>query len=567
MMPPEILDIGLIIVCTAVAAMLGTWLKQPLIPCYIIVGLLIGPQVLGFVESPESIAHLSEITIIFLLFVVGMEMNIGRIKAVGSVVSVGGGLQVLSVGIAGALLAKIWFSWVTSAYIGLTFSLASTMLVIQILSDRKQLEHLSGRIIVGILLVQDILTILALSVFTTTEFSGKTISTLVFVSLGMVATAVFLGRFIFPKLLELASGSTAALMLVALGICFIFVLLFRYQGLSPAIGAFVIGVSLAHCSYSLELLGKFRTLRDFFIPLFFASLGMQIAMPGTEMILPIIVLFLAAILLKPLLTSIVISLFGYKRRTAFVIGGSLIPLSEFGPVLIALGISLGYFGHEVMTVILIVMVLSMIVYSYVDFEKLYPIMGPYLAFLDKLYRGETKEEKMEQDGEDDYEAIIIGADRIGGEIIRLLHGKKRIKVLELNPELLKKLAASKIPCAYADAISENTWEEIRSLETKVVICTVPNAPDLNEKLMLYFKKSYPETTLILTTNDLEEAQMLCQEGVYVIYPDWLASIALDKDAVEHWFSKDALKGKQLLQQKDLAEKPSLWTEESPITQT
>ena len=267
-------DIGVVIIIATVFAYIAKSLKQPLIPAYILTGVILGP-VLGLITNTDVITTLSEIGIAFLLFIVGLEMDIRKLKHVGMVASLGGIIQIVSVfTIAFIAALLLGFIVLESVYLALVIAFSSTMVVIKLLSDKKEIDTLHGKIIVGILLLQDIVAIMVLSVLATlSEFSFIVLSLSILKGLIALLIALAIGKYIFPKLFTFAAKSQELLFISAVSVSLLYSIFFNYLGFSIAIGAFVAGVSLANLPYNIEIIGKLRSLRDFFSVIFFSIIS------------------------------------------------------------------------------------------------------------------------------------------------------------------------------------------------------------------------------------------------------------------------------------------------------
>jgi len=302
-------DIGFIIIIATAFAFIAKLFRQPLIPAYILTGLVIGPF-LGLITNTDVIITMSEIGIAFLLFIVGLEIDLRKLGDVGVVSTIGGLTQIMLVFTVSFIISIfIGFIQIEAVYLALIIAFSSTMIVVKLLSDKRQLDTLHGRIILGILLMQDIAAIFALSVLTTlSEFSLLALLLSIIKGIVVFLIALFAGKSLFPVIFTFAAKSQELLFIAAISISFLFSILFSYIGFSIAIGAFVAGVTLANLPYNLEIIGRISSLRDFFSVLFFVSLGMELMLSTFESILKPLMIFLAiTILIKPLVVMFICS--------------------------------------------------------------------------------------------------------------------------------------------------------------------------------------------------------------------------------------------------------------------
>jgi len=547
------LDIGIIIIMAAVAAFFAGKFKQPLIPAYIFAGLLIGPvfeiftgidwfnQLLhlpaGFriITDQNLIRTLSEIGIAFLLFMVGLEIDLKKLKDIEKVAAIGGFLQVAILFLIGLLIAYFMlYTPIEAVYIGLVVAFSSTMVIIKVLSDRKELDTLHGRIAIGILIVQDIIAIFALIVLGSLgEHLLLRLSGSLFGGAALFLVAFFLSKFVFSGMFRFAAHSRELFFLLSISICFMFALFFNRLGYSIAIGAFVAGVSLGNLPYNFEIIGKVKSLRDFFATMFFVSLGLQLPLDNVlQLLLPLVVLMLAVLIIKPLIFMILIGLFGYKKRTSFLTSLSLAQISEFSLILIAQGMLLGHISEQIFTVTILLAIATISLSSYfLKFEyKIYSWLSPELSIFE---RQRTQEDALEFVPKEKHEVVLIGYDRTGYSVFhRLLKQKRKFLVIDYNPEIIKKLIKAKIPCIYGDAGSHEILDKIDFKSIKYLISTIP---DHQTSLFIVkkAKRANEKVVIFVTTYQVDDALSLYDLGAdYVILPHFLgghhASVLLEE---------------------------------------
>jgi len=271
-----ILELGIIFLSAAILAYISGLFKQPLIPAYILAGVL-----LGFVTDIGSngiVPTIAELGIAFLLFVVGLELDFSRLKNIGFVSTMGG--SILSIGLfwIGMFIAgAMGFSVIESVYIGLVIAFSSTMIVIKLLDDKNQLDTLHGRIIIGILLVQDFFAILALFILSSLDtFSLFSVGSSLGLLIGIGIVTYLASRYVFPSIIKHAAKSEELLFVTSVAICLFFIGGFHYLSISIAIGAFIAGIALGNLPYSIEIISLVKPLRDFFAVVFFVALGLAL---------------------------------------------------------------------------------------------------------------------------------------------------------------------------------------------------------------------------------------------------------------------------------------------------
>jgi len=547
------IDIGIIIIMATLVAFFAKKFKQPLIPAYILAGLLIGPfldyfmgipvissifnlpQGFSIISDRHIIQTMSEIGIAFLLFMVGLEIDLRKLKDVEKLAGIGGSMQVLlifTIGFVGSIL--MLFSKIESIYIGFIVAFSSTMVVVKILSDRKEMDTLHGRIIVGFLLVQDIVAIFALIILNSMgDFVFWSFAFSFFGGIALLLLAIYLSKFVFSRLFRYAASSHELFFLLSLSICFIFSLFFNSVGLSIAIGAFVAGVSLGHLPYNLEIIGRVKSLRDFFATMFFVSLGMQLPLSYLKgIILPLFILIFIVLILKPLVFLLIIGGFGYKKRTSFLTAISLAQVSEFSLILITQGMILGHVSQKLFTITILLAIITIALSSYfLKFEyKLYSWLSSDLSIFERI---NTHEEKLEYIPVDKHEVVLIGYDRTGYSIFhKLVKLKQRFLVIDYNPEIIKKLIRQRVPCIYGDAGNIEILEKLDFKSMKYLISTMP---DQSTSLLIIKKAKQinPNIVIFVTAYQVDDALVLYNAGAdYVVLPHFLgghhASILLEE---------------------------------------
>ncbi len=541
------LDLGLIIVLAGLVGIIARLLKQPFIPAYILLGVFLVPllkivhpgflqgiNILDFMKPVENIG------IAFLLFIVGLELDFKKLKDIGPVATIGTLVQFAVMFIIGFAIAGI-FGWgtITGVYIGFLLAFSSTMVVLKLLSDKRELETLHGRIVIGILLMQDVLAVIGLIVLKSFgSFSLNELVLSLFEGGLIIIGAILLAKFVFPRLFGFAAKSQEFLLILSLAVCFAFSILFEWAGFSIAIGAFVAGVALGNLPYSHEISGKIKSLKDFFLLLFFVSIGAQFVFGDIgSLLLPFIVFFLATIILKPIVILIIISFFGYKKRTSTLASLSLGQVSEFSLILMAQGIALSQISNSIYSLTILLTLATIATTSYfVKFDDfIYSKLSGIVKIFEKL--SIHKKELIFLKAEPSHDIVIIGADRMGYSIIKSLKKQgKDFLVVDFNPDMVKRLISQEVHCIYGDVGDEEIREHLHLKSVKMVISTIP---DMHENILLLksVKNRNSESIVILTANFTDDALELYEQGAdYVIVPHYLGgehlSILLEEQALD-----------------------------------
>ncbi len=519
-------ELGIIIIIATVLTIIFRYFKQPAIPAYILTGIIMGPFVLNLVKADTNIQAFSQIGVAFLLFIVGLNLNVYLLREVGKVSFLGGIGQIVFTSIVGYFLLKILhFSTIESLYISVALSFSSTIIVVKLLSDKKDLERLYGKISIGFLLVQDAVAVFLLIVLSSFK-SEALVSNLGFALINgfiLLGIAYLATRFFLTRFFERVARSPETLFLSAVSWCFAFSIIAYMLGFGIEIGAFLAGICLASLPYSMEISNKVKPLRDFFVILFFFIIGASVSIDSViNNISSIIWLSLFVVVGNTLLVMVIMGLLGFKSRTSFLTGLNIAQISEFSLILVTMGHQFGHISTDTTAVVSAVGIITIAISTYLitNNEKIYLKLAKVLRIFErkKLYEDQLfHHEKTKQ-----YDIILLGQHRIGYSILKsLIKKKKRILVVDYNPEIIKKLIQQRIPCLYGDIADPDVLQELKHYKPKIVISTIHLFDD-NVMVAKIFRKFGKHVTVILTANTIARALDLYDEGAdYVIIPQIL----------------------------------------------
>lgn len=520
------LDISVIIVLATVLGLMARWLKQPLILGYVVAGILLGPTVFGFIAEPDVISVLSSFGIAFLLFLVGIELDLSKLKVIGRTSLVLGIGQVAFTAIIGYIIVRLFgVSSLPAAYVAIALTFSSTIIVVKLLSEQKAIESLYGRIAIGMLLVQDFVAIFALVLLSGfTSGANPSVAELTFILLkgaGLIMLALVSGRYLLPKLFLKFANSSEILLLASIAWCFVFSLIASIGGFSLEIGAFLAGLALARLPYHLEIVGRVRSLRDFFITIFFVVLGSQLIFSAaSSLIWPFIILSLFVLIGNPLIVMIILKSMGYTKRTGFMVGLTVAQISEFSLILMALGYKLGHVSTAEVSLVTLIGITTITLSSYLISygDKLYGLLSPYLNFFEKPH---AKEKEEPNNSMSDH-IIIFGCDRLGERLVRAIQELKLpLLVIDFDPVAVARLKKQNIPCLYGDMADPDIYNEAHMDKARLIISTVPDIAD-NQLLLQDAKKRGVSCAIYVTADTWHETQTLYNSGAdYVVFPHYL----------------------------------------------
>ncbi len=535
-------NIGLCVIVAATLAFIANKLKQPGLLAYLLAGVLIGPEI-GFrlITDHATIEVISEIGLVLLLFIIGLEMDLKKLRASGKPVIATGVTQFLicvTLGIPFFLLlgfrigdANAFGGEFGLFYLTVAAAISSTMIVVKLLYDKFELDTLPGRITLGILVFQDIWAIIVLALqpnlrsprFTPLAASfGKGIL--------LVAASLLISRYILPRLFRSVAKIPELVLIMALAWCFLVCAAASYSGLSKEMGALIAGVALSTFPYSLDVIAKVISIRDFFVTLFFVALGMKIPMPTAY------ILGLAAATSLFLIASRFISIFpvlylmGYGHRVSLIPAINLSQISEFSLVVASLGLAFGHINSQAVSLIIFVFVITsttstyMISYNHQIFSRLSRILSVLrLRDLDAGKGGESPQTSPKP-------IVFLGLFREASAIIHEfeLSGSENtrhpllddILVIDFNPVVYSELHRRGIECIYGDVAHMETLHHANIHHAELVISTIPDQilkGTNNERLLKKIRQLCPHAEAIMTADSPRQALDLYNQGADFVF--------------------------------------------------
>lgn len=519
-------ELSLVIVITAGVSLIMKLLRQPLILGYILAGLLVGPSVLGIIHSVETFEAFSEIGIALLLFIIGLGMNVAELKKLGKVVLLVAFSTFVTITCVGfATSSLLGFTKTEALVMSLAMFFSSTIIIIKILSDKKEQNRLHGQIAIGVILVEDIVATFALLFIVAGQGDGLSLSEVGVLLLrgGLLMLGLFIcSTKVLPKVSRFMASSQELLFLFAISWGFGIATLFELSGFSIEVGALFAGVSLASSPYALEIGARLKPLRDFFIVLFFIALGESLNVSNLSAgIIPAIILSIIVIALKPFAVISMMGLLGYTKRISFKTGINLSQISEFSIILVVLATSAGLVGENVSATITLVAIITIAVSTY-----LMQFDDELFAYFDRIKlkmfeKQTTYREKRTRSG---YPVVIFGYHHGGHEFIKTFKSmNKRYLVIDYDPTVIDTLEHQDVPYLYGDATDAELLEEISIHTSKMVISTFSDF-EVTMTLIKNVIRVNPSAVIICHADNKEEAMKLYDEGAtYVMIPHFIGS--------------------------------------------
>jgi Kef-type K+ transport system membrane component KefB len=516
------LEFAAILGISVVAGMLGRLLKQPLIVSFIAVGLIVGPYGINLLQSGEKIHLLSEMGIAVLLFAVGLKLDVTLIRSTGKVALYAGLGQVLFTSVFGFLIC-LWmgFDPIISIYIAVALTFSSTIIIVKLLSDKKEIQSLHGQISIGFLIVQDIVVIIAMIVLSAMGTPSEDSLTMEFVmvaakGVGLILFVLLLMRYVLTWLTSIMARSAELLILFALAWAISLAAFSDFLGFSKEVGAFLGGISLASTPYREIVAGRLTSVRDFLLLFFFINLGSQVNLPLLgQQIFPALILSLFVLVGNPIIVMIILGLMGYRKRTGFLAGLNVAQISEFSLILAALGLSLGQINEETLGLITLVGLITigistyLILYSHQLYEKVSPAL--------KIFEKKTPKREIEDvdTAKNRFDVIIFGLGMYGNNIARSLEQEGfRVFGVDFDPKALKRWKKKGRAGQYGDA-DDPDLPEILPLDAQCVVSSLEDK-QINLALIKYLKHAQYKGNIAVTSYTGRTAKELEKAGADLI---------------------------------------------------
>lgn len=535
-------QLSFVIGIAAVVSFVMRWLKQPLIMGYILTGILVGPSFLNFVDAKDTFESFSEIGITLLLFIIGLGMNAGVIKSLGRVSVITAGVILLLVGFSGHVAARaLGFDNQTAIVLGIALFFSSTIIILKALSDSRELSRLYGQIAIGVILVDDVVATIALVVVAALA-SGSAVTVSSFAFLGLKALLLGVGLYlvgtkIMPRLSKLFASSQELLFLFSISWGLIIATVFHEAGFSYEVGALFAGVSLAGLPYATEMASKLKPLRDFFIVLFFVTLGETFTFEAMQQsLVPALVLASIVMIGKPIFVMSSLGWLGYTRLTSFKAAIHLSQISEFSIILVIFAASTGFIEQRAVAVITLVALITIGISTYLmkyD-DELFRYLEKHLHIFERKNLKERKQKHAL------YPIILFGYHKGGHEFMRVFRDmRQRYLVVDYDPDIIEHLESQGIRHAYGDATDEEFLEEINAGKAQLVVSMMTDI-SANKVLLRYINRFEPRTTFICHANDYDEAAELYRHGAsYVMLPHFIGSERISSYIKQHGFNPKA----------------------------
>ena len=477
-------ELIVVLAAAVVGGILARRLRLPVIVGYLAGGIAVGPYGFGLVQNLESVRTLGTFGVILLLFTLGMEFSLKELMRIGKVAILGGIAQILLTAGIGVALGRL-LGWVVfeTVFFGFLIALSSTVIVLKTLMERGELDIAHGRIMIGILLVQDLSVVPLMIILPAIgEGGGTLLYSLGFATLKAVifmGVMLALGIWGLPFLLKRVAGERSSelfvLTMVTLGLAAAAGTYFF--GLSAAFGAFAAGLLISQSVFARQAVANIVPLRDTFAAIFFVSLGM-LASPRfvVDNVATIAIVLVVVIAAKFVICALITWFFGYSTKTALFVGMGLVQVGEFSFILAMMGMESGIISHYLysltIAVALITMLLTPFALGFASF--LYRRLSQRAVFA-RLTTARLDREWQEGPVYLTSHAVICGYGDVGSLLAKVLERRGfPYLVIDLAPQVISELNSRGIPCMYGDASNYEILSHAHLDKARVLICTYPD---------------------------------------------------------------------------------------------
>lgn len=533
--PNLVIDFTILLGTALVGGMIAHRLRQPIILGYLIVGMVIGPHALGVIDELELIEAAATVGVALLMFTLGLEVSFSQLRQVGKVGSWGGIAQVLCTFALGLAIGSVVFKWplAEAALFGFVISLSSTMVCLKLLMERGELDSAHGRIMIAILILQDISVIFMMVIMPILGDAAQNVPLALAIAIGkavlLIGIAIVLGIWLLPWLLGRIGGvrSRELFLLTVIVLSLGAALSTQIFGLSAVFGAFLIGLVLRETTFVHQALAEVTPLRDIFAALFFVSLGMLLD-PRFIVDYPWLVATAVALIMfvKFMVVFSVVRLFRQTQGVALLVGAGLSQIGEFSFILAEGGVIAGIISTQSYSLIIGSAIITML---------LTPLS---MNIASRLYtRMALKEGRIEVEAEGVSglpgaqltetvnPVVIAGLGRVGENIAQGLEDAGlQYTVIEMNPEIVSGLRCSGITCIYGDASNAHVLSRVALDRARVLAVTYPDPIAVLTTVRAALRIN-PKIKIVARVHRKSEVELLNRLGVTeLISPEYEASL-------------------------------------------
>jgi Kef-type K+ transport system membrane component KefB len=520
-------EIALLLAVAAATGGIALALRQPVLIAYILVGIVAGPAMLGLISARDQIDLLAQIGIAVLLFAVGLKLDVQHVRHIGPVaLATGLGQLAFTIAIGFVLVLMLGKRPIDALYVAVALTFSSTIIIVKLLSDKRELDTLHGRIAVGFLIVQDLAVVVAMMAMSALRDGAGQTALGFGASLAgrvvLVGVALFvLMRWVLPRLSTLMARSQELLLVFAVAWGTGGAALGEWAGFSKEAGAFLAGFSLASTGYRDAIAGRLAGIRDFLLLFFFLDLGARLELGTLGDELGSAAVLSAFVLVgNPLIVMAIMGAMGYRSRTSFLAGLTVAQISEFSIVFVAMGIALGHVGTDVLGLVTLVGIATiaastyMILYSHPLYERL----ARWLRVFERRvpYREVAAQRAAGQDAPD---VVVFGLGRYGSRLLDGLRARGlRVMGVDFDPEIVREAAAAGHSVRFGDAADPDFVETLPVCHARWVVATLPGAEAHRGLLRALRDAQFGGELALVARDDADEAAVAAVPRAVVLRP-------------------------------------------------
>jgi Kef-type K+ transport system membrane component KefB len=498
------IGLALLLAGAAVALGLAHFLRLPTIPLLLLVGALIG--FFGTVP-PDILRDAVVLGVTFLVFFAGLELNPARVGAQKRAALWVGLVQFVGLGITGLLVSlALSYDWTAALYLALAMTASSTLVVVRLLQSRQQLFEPFGRLVLGVLLLQDLAIIILIPVVTRMPDGPMAVVTGLLAALVLTGAALLFARLGGPRVVLRYRHDEEAMLMVILGILFIFMAGAAWLELPLIAGAFLAGVALSPFPTGMVVRGPVLSLSDFFLAIFFIALGALVARPDLVSLVHALVFVAALVVVTPLIVTVVAEWAGLSTRPAVESGLLLAQASEFSLVVGLWGVLEGHISPEVFTVVALVTVITMLLTPFLGTDA----VTWRLMALHPLTHGPVTAESPSD------HILLLGCGDTGMPLLETLVGAgHHVVVVDDDAAIIDRLREGEVPCVRGDGSDRAVLTRVRADRARLIISTIRRPADNEE--VLRFAPDVPK--LVRVFDGAAADRIREQGGIPVVYGD------------------------------------------------
>ncbi len=476
---------ALLLLIAAALGLVAGWLKQPLILAYIVMGVAAGPALIGWAAPEEALGLLAEFGVTLLLFAVGLKLDPRLVRHLGPVaLATGLGQLGFTIVIGYAICLLLGYDWVTALYVAVALTFSSTIIIVKLLSDKREIDSLHGRVAMGFLIVQDIAVVIALMILgslrESPDATAAQVALATVAKLAGAAAVVWVAlRFVVPQLARRAARSAELLLLTSIAWGVLAAAGGELAGFSKEVGAFLAGFTLAATPFRDAVARRLAGLRDFLLLFFFIELGLRLEVGAISGELwPAAILSVFVLIGNPLIVMAIMGVMGFRARTGLLAGLTVAQISEFSIVFVAMGATLGHVGGSALAVTTTVGIVTIAASTYLILysEKLYEWLAPALGVFERRvpYREVRGPLAAHEEEALPPQVLVIGMGRYGRRLAeQLAHDGRRVLGIDFDPELVRSAARAIVPVRFGDAADPGLLDELPLDAAQWVVVTLP----------------------------------------------------------------------------------------------